>query len=81
MLEVVDAVLVGLADAEHHGRRRPHAELVRGAMHVEPVVGEALQARDLVAHFVVENFGAAAGDGVESGIAQALDGVFDAEAR
>src|SRR5271167_1798650 len=79
-LEVVDAMLVALADAEHHGRRGPHAEHVSGAMHVEPVIGQAFQARDLVAHFIVENFGAATGNGIESGIAQPPDRIFDAQA-
>ena len=78
-LEMIDAMFVGFAHAEHHGRRGSHAELVRRTMNVEPVVGKALEARDLVAHFVVQNFGAAAGDGIESGIAQSLDRVFDAE--
>ena len=78
---MIDAMLVVFADAEHHGRRGPHAELVRGAMNIEPIVGQALQARDLVAHFVVQNLRAAAGNGIKSGIAQALDRVFDAERR
>ncbi len=38
-LEVVHALLDGLAAAEHHGRGGPHAELVRGAMDVDPVLG------------------------------------------
>ncbi len=46
-------------------------------MHVEPVVGQALQARDLVAHLVVENFGAAARNGIQPGIAQPPDRVFN----
>ena len=53
----------GLADAEHHGGGGAHAQLVRVAVDVDPVVGGALQARDLVADFVVENFRAAAGNG------------------
>ncbi len=79
-LQVVDAVFVILADAEHHGGGGAHADLVGGAVNVDPVVGEALEARDFIADFVVENFGAAAGDGIESGIAQAKNRVTNAEA-
>ena len=74
-LEVVDAVFDVLAHAEHHGGGGAHAQLVRGAVHVDPVFGQALQAGDLVADFVIQNFRAAAGNGIESGIAQADDGV------
>ncbi len=73
-IEVVDALIHRLADAEHHRCRRPHAELVRGAVHAHPVFSAALEAGDAEADFVVENFGAAAGDGVEAGIAEACDG-------
>ena len=77
---MVDAVLVVLADAEHHGSGGAHADLVRGAVHVDPVIGQALQAGDLVSDLVVENLGAAAGDGVESRVAQTENRVADAEA-
>ena len=77
---MVDAVFVILAYAEHHGRGGAHADLVGGAVNVDPVVGEAFEAGDFVADFVVENFGAAAGDGIESGIAQAENRVANAEA-
>src|SRR5271156_4816927 len=77
---MIDAVFVIFAYAEHRGRGGAHADLVGGAVNVDPVVGQALQAGDFVAHFVVENFGAAAGDGIESGIAQAENGVANAEA-
>src|SRR5258706_7818412 len=80
LLEMVDAVFVILADAEHHGRGGAHADLVGGAGDVDPVVGKAFEAGDLVADFVVENFSAAAGDGIESGIAQAENCVANAEA-
>src|SRR5271167_1444236 len=77
---MVDAVFVILAYPEHHGRGGAHADLVGGAVNVDPVVGQALQASNFVADFVVENFGTATGDGIESGIAQAENGVADAEA-
>src|SRR5207302_1195952 len=67
------------ADAEHHGGGGAQADLVRRAVHADPVFGQALEAGDLVADFVVENLGAAAGDGIESGIAQAENGVPNAE--
>src|SRR5208337_1672856 len=79
-LEMVDAVFVIFADAEHHGRGGAHADLMSGAVNVDPIAGEALEAGDFVADFVVENFGAAAGDGIESGIAQAENRVANAEA-
>ena len=79
LLEVVDAVFVILADAKHHGRGSAHADLVGCPVDVDPVVGQALEAGDFVADFVVENFGAATGDGIESGIAQAENRVANAE--
>ena len=77
--KVVDALVEGLAHAEHHGGRGAHAELMRGAMHADPVFGAALEARDAMAHLVVENLRAAAGDGIEARIAQAGDGVAQVE--
>src|SRR5258706_4602974 len=77
---MVEAVFVILAHAEHHGRGGAHADLVGGAVDVDPVVGKAFEAGDLVADFVVENFSAAAGDGIESRIAQAENWVAKAEA-
>src|ERR1700747_1175111 len=44
-------------------------------MDADPVFAQALQPRDLVADFVVENLGAPTGDGVKAGITQARDGV------
>ncbi len=60
MLEVIYAVLERFAHPEHHGRRRAHTNFVGGAMDVKPVFGDALQARDLVSHFIVENLRPAA---------------------
>ncbi len=77
---MIHALLEGFAAAEHHGGGGAHAERVRGAMHVDPILRAALQAADAMAHGVVQNFGAAAGDGIEAGIAQARDGVAQAEA-
>ena len=79
-LEVVDPIFISFADAEHHSGGSPHAELMCGAVHIEPIVSEAFEARDFVADFVVENFSAATRNGIKSGITQAADGVFDAQA-
>ena len=78
-LEVVDAVLEGLADAEHHGGGGAHAELVGGAVDIDPVLGLALEAGDAMADLVVEDLGTAAEDGLEAGVAEAHDGVAEAE--
>ena len=73
--EVVHALLDGLAAAEHHGRRGAHAQRVRGAVDVHPLLRRALQAADALPHVVVEDFGAAAGNGIETRVAQPGDGV------
>src|ERR1041385_8594947 len=52
---------------------------MRGAMHIEPVFRQALQPCDAMANFVIQNFGTAAGDGIESGIAQARNRVANGE--
>ncbi len=54
---------------------------MRGAVHGDPVAGRALEARHALAHLVVENLGAAAGDGVEAGVAEARDGRAQVEIR
>ena len=78
--EMVDALLEGFAHAEHHGGGGAHAELVGGAMDADPIFSAAFEAGDAEADVVVEDFGAAAGDGVEAGVAQADDGVAQGEA-
>src|ERR1700722_2892435 len=79
-LQVVNAVFVVLAYAKHHGCGGAHPDLVGGAMNIDPVVGQAFEARNFVAHFIVENFGAAAGNGIEPSVAQAENCVANAEA-
>src|SRR6266851_2280166 len=78
-LEVVDAVLIILSHAKHHGRGGAHADLMRGAMHVEPVFCKAFEPRDFVADFVVQNFSPAARNGIETRITQPQNGVTNAE--
>ena len=72
--EVIDALIEGFANAEHHGRGGAHAELVCGAMDADPVFGAAFEAGDALADVVVEDFCATARDGVESGVAKTGDG-------
>ena len=48
---------------------------MRGAVHVDPLIGAALQTADAVPDRVIQNLGAAAGDGIETRIAQPGDGV------
>src|SRR5215469_16803041 len=67
-LKVVDTMLVFLANTEHHGCRCSHADLVRGPMHVDPVLGQALQTSDLVAHLIVEDLRPATGNRIQSRI-------------
>ena len=67
---MIDPVFDVLAHAKHHRGGGSHSQLVRGAMHVKPVVGQTLEPGNLVADFIVEDFRAAAGNGIQSGIAQ-----------
>ncbi len=76
---MIDAMPQLLATAEHHGGGGAQAELVRGAVHVFPIVAGAFEARDFGPDFVIENFRAATGDGLQAGVHQASNGVFDAE--
>src|SRR5262249_42065953 len=78
-LEVIYAMAEFFAAAEHHGRGGAQAELVRGAVHALPIVASAFEARDLRANFVVENFRAAAGNGLQARVHQAANRVFDSE--
>ena len=73
--KMIHALFECLAHAKHHRGRSPHAQLVRGAMDADPVFRAALQARDALAHVVVQNLRAAAGDRVEARVAQPGDSV------
>src|SRR5206468_9463670 len=74
-LEVIGAMDKVLTDAEHHCRRGAHAKLMRRAVNGDPVLGQALQTGDAMADLVIQYFRAAAGDGIETGVTQAHDGV------
>src|SRR5262252_11170356 len=76
---MIHALLDGLAAAEHHRRRRTHSELVRSAMDVDPLLGAALQTRDAMTHCIIENLRAAAGDGIETRVAQSRDRIAQAQ--
>src|SRR5258708_4308804 len=76
---MVDAMAQFLATAEHHGGGGAQSQRMGHAVHLFPVVAGALQARNFPAHFIVENFRAAAGNGLQPGIHQALNRFADAE--
>jgi hypothetical protein len=78
-LEMIDAMAQLFAAAEHHGGGGAQAQFVRGAVHIFPIVAGAFEARDFGADFVIENFGAATGNRLQSGVHQAANGVFDGE--
>ena len=77
---MVHPVLEALTHAEHHGGGGAHAELMRGAMHVQPVFGQTFKAGNTVAYFVIQNLCAAAGDGIEPCITQAGNRIANAQA-
>ena len=52
---------------------------MRGAVHVDPINGQALQACNSVAHFIVEDFRAASWNGIQPSIAQAADRVVNSQ--
>ena len=69
-----DALLDRFAAAEHHRGGGAHTELVRREVHVDPLLSRALQAADPSPHFVVKDLRAAAGNRIQTGVAQAGDG-------
>ena len=78
-LKVIHAMFKALAHPEHHGSGRAHAELVRRAVHADPVFGQAFQAGNLIAHLVIQNLRAATRNRIEPGIAQAHDRIPQTE--
>jgi len=70
-----------LAAAPHHGSRGADAELMGGAVDAQPFFGVAFKAGDTLADFVVKNFGAGAGNGIEAGIAEPGNRVADGNVR
>ena len=49
-VEMFDAFLVGFDRAEHHGRGRRHAEILRHTHHANPFIGFNLARADAFAH-------------------------------
>ena len=78
---VLDALLERLDVAVHHRRGRRHAESVRVAHDVEPLVRVRLLRRDDVAHAVDEDLAAAAGQRVEPRVAQTRERLPDGQLR
>src|ERR1039458_8505546 len=76
----IHALLQRLAAAEHHGGGGAKPKRVRGAVHVDPFGGRALEPADAVADAIVQNLRAAAGDGIDTRVAQAGDGVAQTQA-
>src|SRR6185437_2638528 len=68
------ALLKRFAHPEHHCRRGAHAELVSSAMHADPIFGAALETGNTEPHIIVEDLGAAARNGIKSGIVQPRNG-------
>jgi len=79
-LEVVNALLEGFAHADI---MVPWFSCPTGAPcdGPNPVFSVALKACNSLAHIVVENLRAAAGDGIKTRVAQANDGVAQGEIR
>src|ERR1700693_2764063 len=67
--EMLDAVLNGLDVSVKHRAVRSNPKAVRGAMDIDPVLGRELLVGDRHAHALAEDFGSAAGQGVQSGVA------------
>ena len=71
-LHVVEALAALLDVPVQHGGVRVDAQLVRGAVHVQPLVAADLALERLVVHAVVEHLGAAARQAAEARLDQVL---------
>ncbi len=71
-LQMLDPLGQRFDVAEHHRGRAAAAQLVPHAVHVEPVVGQHLAARDCPPHAVDENLRTAAGQAAQAGVLQPL---------
>src|SRR5215210_644166 len=74
---VLDALLERLDVPVHHRGGCGHAEAVRGAHDVEPLLRSRLLRRDLVAHAIDEDLGAAARERVEARVAEPRERLVD----
>ena len=66
-LQMLDPLGQRFDVAEHHRGGRAAAQLVPDAVDVEPIVGQHLAARDLLAHAIDQDFGPAAGQAAQAG--------------
>lgn len=79
VVEVIDAVFERFEVAVEHGAGATTAELVPLLVEVEPFLGGFFAAGDGFADFGAEDFGAAAGEGVEPGFFEGLEDLGDWE--
>src|SRR5229473_6261475 len=77
--EMVDAMAQLFAAAEHHGGGGAQSQRMGHAVHFFPVITRALQTRNFRADFVVENFRAAARNGLQPRVHQPLNRFADAD--
>src|SRR5258708_2188494 len=75
--EMLNSVLNGLDVSVKHRAVRSNPEPVRGPMDIDPVLGRELFIGDRHAHALAEDFGSAAGQGVQSGVAQGCEDMLD----
>ncbi len=75
---MIDTMPQFFAATKHHGGGGAQSQRMGHAMHFFPIVTGALQARNFRADFVVENFRAAAGNGLQSRVHQTLYGFTNA---
>src|ERR1700712_1498392 len=65
--QAIDTMPRRFANSDHHGCRRFQIQLVRFAMHHEPVATIAFHGTDIGSYLVTESLAAAPGQGIESG--------------
>src|SRR5688572_22307820 len=79
LLEMIDAMTNGLTNSGHHRAGGTQAEFVSFAVNHKPFFAAALQGTDVVSHFVIQNFAAAARHGVQTCRFQPLEGLSDCQ--
>src|ERR1700722_13954544 len=76
---MIDPLLEAFPYAKHHGGGGTQAQLVSRAMHRNPILGRAFQPCNAMPYFVVEDLGAAAGNGSQPCIPQPRNGIAHGE--
>jgi hypothetical protein len=79
LAEVVDAIFEGFEVAVEHGAGTTAAELVPLLVEFEPFSSGFLAAGDGFTDFGAEDFGTAAGEGIEAGVFEGLEDLGDGE--